>query len=122
MILNKDKAIIFVPRIAVVLIALAVYVFVARDLMSHPSVTPYFVSLADAFLHGQTAITPPNNPFDLILHGEQFYVAQQPLPALLLFPFVALFGAINVSDVAFGVIIGTLNVLMCYRVLRLFSP
>ena len=57
----------------------------------------YFVRLADAFLHGRIYLTegPPNNLTwlnELIPLNGHWYVAYPPMPAVLLMPFVAVFG------------------------------
>jgi hypothetical protein len=54
----------------------------------------YFVRLADAFLHGRIYLTEaPSWLNELIPAGPgRWYVAYPPFPALLLVPFVALFG------------------------------
>lgn len=53
----------------------------------------YFVRLADAFLHGRLYLTEaPSWLNELVPHGPGWYVVYPPVPALLLVPFVALFG------------------------------
>lgn len=50
------------------------------------------VLLADAFLHGRVWI--PNQPagIDAIFYGSHWYIIEGPMPAILLLPFVAIFG------------------------------
>lgn len=71
---------------------------------------PYFNYLADAFLHGQLhfRLDPPSL-HDLIVVNEKVYAYWPPFPAILLMPFVAIFG-VNFSDVLFNIIIGSINV------------
>lgn len=59
---------------------------------SHP--TPYdnFVLLANAFVHGRVWIDWPGPYIDALGYEGRRYVIEAPLPALLLVPFVALFG------------------------------
>ncbi len=59
----------------------------------HP--TPYnnYVLLAQAFLAGHCWITPPNAAIDALPYQGRVYIIEAPLPALLLLPAVALFGA-----------------------------
>lgn len=54
---------------------------------------PYFNYLADAFLHGQLnfRMTPPST-HDLVIFNSKLYAYWPPFPALLLMPFIALFG------------------------------
>lgn len=62
---------------------------------SHFRATPYnnFVLLAQAFLRGHTWIAWPGAYIDALQYGGRYYVIEGPLPALLLTPFVAVFGA-----------------------------
>jgi hypothetical protein len=53
----------------------------------------YFVRLADAFLHGRVYLTEaPSWLNELIPRDGVWYVAYPPMPAILLVPFVAVFG------------------------------
>lgn len=53
----------------------------------------YFVRLADAFVHGRIYLTEaPSWLNELIPKDGVWYVAYPPMPALLLVPFVAIFG------------------------------
>jgi hypothetical protein len=64
-------------------------------LVSHARATPYnnFVLLAQAFLHGHVWIDWPGEYIDALGYAGQHYVIEAPLPAILLLPYVALFGA-----------------------------
>lgn len=75
-----------------------------------PSGLHYFNYLADAFLHGQFhfRLTPPTT-HDLILFDNKIYAYWPPFPAILLMPFVAIFG-VNFSDILFTIFLGSLNV------------
>jgi hypothetical protein len=68
--------------------------FVVAALISRLHPTPYnnFVLLADALLHGHVWINWPGTYIDALPYGGRYYVIEAPLPALLLVPFVALFG------------------------------
>lgn len=72
----------------------ALIAFVATWLVSHGRSTPYnnFVLLADALLHGHAWIAWPGPYIDALYYNGQRYVIEAPAPALLLMPFVALFG------------------------------
>ena len=74
----------------VVLVTIAVYLFTSsRDRQN----LDYFVRLADAFLHGRIYLTEaPSWLNELIPKDGVWYVAYPPFPAVLLVPFVALFG------------------------------
>ncbi|MGA8099518.1 MAG: hypothetical protein WB810_12775 [Candidatus Cybelea sp.] len=78
------------PAYAAALVAVAV-----AALLSHLRPTPYnnFVLLAQALLHGRTWIDWPGPYIDALNYGGRYYVIEAPLPAFLLLPFVAIFGA-----------------------------
>ena len=68
--------------------------FAIALLCAHGRSTPYdnYVLLASAWLHGTNAIAWPGPAIDAILVGLDRIVIEGPLPALLLVPFVAIFG------------------------------
>ncbi len=63
-------------------------------LVSHLRASPYnnFVLLAQAFLHGHVWIDWPGAYIDALGYAGRHYVIEAPLPAILLMPYVALFG------------------------------
>ncbi|MBV8066433.1 MAG: hypothetical protein JO113_00545 [Candidatus Eremiobacteraeota bacterium] len=74
--------------------AAALVAFAVTVLLSHLRSTPYnnFVLLAQAFLHGRAWIDWPGPYIDALQYGGRYYVIEGPLPAILLLPFVAVFG------------------------------
>jgi hypothetical protein len=72
----------------------AISTFVAIALVTHLRATPYdnYVLLADAFLHGHTWIAWPGEYIDALAYEGKRYVIEAPMPAILLMPFVAVFG------------------------------
>ncbi|HXW51333.1 MAG TPA: hypothetical protein VEJ41_05025 [Candidatus Acidoferrales bacterium] len=50
------------------------------------------VLLANAFLHGRVWIPSQPPGIDALLYGEHWYIIEGPMPAILLLPFVAIFG------------------------------
>lgn len=102
------------------LLALAIYTLIAARHRSiwQPSYAPYFNWLADALLHGQLhlrvwwGITQ-----DLSLYQGRWYLYWPPLPAVLLMPFVAVFG-VRFSDILFTLGIGAANVALVALLLR----
>ncbi|MDE2483363.1 MAG: hypothetical protein KGN02_14395 [bacterium] len=66
-------------------------------LVAHGRSTPYnnYVLLAQAFLHGHTAIVWPGAYIDALPYHGAYYIIEAPLPAILLMPFVAIFGGAN---------------------------
>lgn len=100
------------------IICLAVYCLTAGVSLSRHSLAPHFVYLADSLLQGRLDLVHiPQPPYDLTPFRGRWYVSFPPLPALLMLPLVALRG-LNVSDVAFSVLWGALNVPLFYAVLR----
>ena len=102
------------------LAALAVYAtFAAWHGRAHGlSPFPYYGYLADAFLHGQTHLRlPPPDTHDLSQAGGRLYLYWGPFPALVFVPLVALWG-VGVSDVAFTVLLGALDVVLVAVLLR----
>ncbi|MEO9170029.1 MAG: hypothetical protein ABI278_02515 [Candidatus Aquilonibacter sp.] len=69
----------------------------AIEMVSRGRSTPYnnFVLLAQAFLHGHIAIDWPGAYIDALPYHGLYYVIEAPLPAMLLLPFVAVFGPVN---------------------------
>ncbi|HLF29297.1 MAG TPA: hypothetical protein VJG32_23480 [Anaerolineae bacterium] len=89
--------------------ALGVYSFAAGPTLARQSIAPHYVYLAEAMLHGRLDLVQPPSSYDLLIVEGRAYVAGSPMPAMLLLPFVALFGA-GLSDILFSVIVGALNV------------
>lgn len=80
----------------------------------------YFVLLADAFLHARLyLITNPSWLNELVNINNRFYVASPPMPAIILMPFVFLFGP-SFSQPILSIIIGSLNVALCFMVIKKF--
>jgi hypothetical protein len=81
----------------------------------------YFVRLSDAFLHGRVYLND-NPPWlsELIPWKGHYYVVFPPMPAILLMPFVAVFGP-DFPQPALSIVLGAANVGLAYLVLlRLF--
>jgi len=103
--------------------SLAAYAVSSGSLLAHQSLAPHFVYQADAFLHGQLALTvaQPPNLNDWVLLGRRWYVSFPPFPAVLMMPFVAVFG-LSFNDVAFTLFFSAANVALLYRLLRRLQP
>ncbi len=82
----------------------------SNSAFSKPSGFHYFNYLADAFLHGQLhfRLDPPSL-HDLIVYDDKIYAYWPPFPAVILMPFVAIFG-VNFSDILFNIVLGSVNV------------
>jgi hypothetical protein len=78
----------------------------------------YFNYLADAFWHGQLHLRLlPASTHDLSEVGGRFYLYWPPFPAVLLMPFVALWG-VSFSDVIFTALVGAADVALVALLLR----
>ena len=98
--------------------SLFVYVLSSGSLLAAQSQAPHFVWQADAFLHGQLHLTArPPNLNDWVFERGRWYVSFPPLPAVLMMPFVALWG-LSFNDVAFTLPFAAANVALLYRLLR----
>jgi hypothetical protein len=94
------------------LLAGGVYALIAANHggMWQASKYSYFNGLADAFLHGQLHLrTLPQSFHDLSIFQNRAYLYWPPFPALVLLPFVALWG-IGFSDILFTIVLGAANV------------
>src|SRR5439155_13890014 len=103
--------------------SLAAYALSSDGLLAHQSLAPHFVYQADAFLHGQLALSVPRPPNlnDWVLRDGRWYVSFPPFPALVMMPFVALFG-LSFNDVTFTLFFSAANVALLYRLLRRIQP
>ncbi|MBZ0305200.1 MAG: hypothetical protein K8I82_03945, partial [Anaerolineae bacterium] len=104
-------------------LAFVIYAVMAGELLTRQSVAPHFVYLADAFLRGDTHLAE-NLPstYDLIRYENRWYVAQQPLPALLMLPLVIIRGAAATPDILVTVFLGAVSVVLCDFTLGIFVP
>jgi hypothetical protein len=104
--------------LVVVVATTAVYLLTAsRDRQN----LDYFVRLADAFLHGRIYLTEaPSWLNELIPKDGVWYVAYPPMPAVLLVPFVAVFGPDFPPQVA-SCILGGVAVGLAWLVLGRFA-
>ena len=99
-------------------VSLVAYAVSSGGMLAHQSLAPHFVWQADAFLHGQLALRQqPPNLNDWVLRDGRWYVSFPPFPAVVMMPFVALFG-LGFNDVWFTVVLAALNVALFYRLLR----
>jgi len=87
----------------------------------HQSAAPHFIYQDMAWLQGQLnlPVDPPNQE-DWARVGENFYVSFPPFPAVVMLPFVAIWGY-QFNDTSFTVFFGALNILLFFLVLERFS-
>lgn len=78
----------------------------------------YFNHLAEAFLNGQLhLLSRPPSTHDLSLFAGRYYLYWPPFPAVVLMPFVAVWGT-QFSDIVLTVALGGLNVALVALLLR----
>jgi hypothetical protein len=108
-----------------ILLAIAVSAFLfywIPPLLAHQSQTPcfaYFNELAKSFLHHHLSLPDPACHLDLTLHNGNWYVPFPPLGALLMMPWVAIFGDIN--TVLFAACMGAVDAALVFLMLRAFA-
>jgi hypothetical protein len=115
--------------VAVALFLLALGVYLSSN-PARPDFYDHFVWQADAFLQGRAEIEWPvtngphqNGYFQDVLPLEGTGYAQlpfPPLPALVLLPFVAVFG-LSTNGAAVAAVLGALNVALCWTMLSSVS-
>ncbi len=77
------------------------------------SAAPHYIYQAESFLQGRWNLVAPGPIFDTIhLHGK-VYMVYPPFPALVMLPFVALFGA-QTSDIFITAAVSALNLPLLY--------
>ncbi len=110
-------------RIAIGLfvVSYAVFALFSGFRFMHQSKAPHFVYQAAAFLEGHLdlAVDPPNQE-DWAKVGDRFYVSFPAFPAVLMLPFVAVWGY-QFNDTSFTVFFAALNVLLFFLVLEELS-
>ena len=86
-----------------------------------PTVFNNFVWLADAWLHGKPYLPHfPGDYIDAIPYHGRAYVYQAPLPAVLMLPFVAIWG-LDANETAVSIALAGVGVAAAYRVARLIE-
>jgi len=115
--------VLFESPISAGIISFIIYAIFAaqRGPITGSSSSPYFNYLADAFLHGKLSLRLlPANLHDLEFFKGQYFMYWPPFPAIVLMPFVAIFG-VRFSDVFFTLAIGALNVVLVAYTFRVFD-
>jgi hypothetical protein len=116
--------------VAVALFLVALVVYVASN-PARADFYDHFVWLADAFLDGRAEIAYPvsegpsrNDHFQDVLPLPGTGLAQvpfPPLPAIVLLPFVAVFG-LGTNGAVVAAVLGALNVALCWTMLLSVAP
>jgi hypothetical protein len=105
-----------------IVIALFVISFVIYWVTSEGYATyyNYYVRLADAFLHGRLYLLQNPSWLNELIpnpHGPGWYVVYPPLPAILMTPFVAIWG-LNLNQTLFGFFFAAATVPLAYLVAK----
>jgi hypothetical protein len=79
----------------------------------------YFNELAKSFLKGRLDLAQPPTTVDLTQHDGKWYVPFPPLAALLMTPWVAVFG--DVDTVLFAACMGAINAALVFLMLQGFT-
>jgi len=101
--------------IAVFCVAFVLYLISSG--LAHPTVYNNHVLLADAWLHGHIWIAEPSQAIDALDYLGRYYIIEAPLPAVLLLPFVAVFGT-DANQTLVAVTCAALTVAAAYVLLE----
>lgn len=93
--------------------------FVVYYLTSEGGPTAYnnFVRLSDAFLHGRLYLLEDIKWIELAATHGKYYIIPPQTPAILILPFVAIFGLSFNQTLAF-IVLGSLNVSLAFLIVR----
>ena len=83
-------------------LAAGLVAFALAAFLAYGRSTPYngYVLLAQAFAHGQIAIAWPGTWIDALPFAGRYWIIEAPFPAVLLLPWVAVFGSANQTVLA----------------------
>ena len=106
----------FLIPIAIFAIAWAAYAWINHGRSAD---LDYFVPLADAFLHGRLGLTEAPSYLNELVPSDMglYYVVYPPVPAILLLPFVWVFG-VGFEQAWASILVGALNVVLASFVVR----
>jgi hypothetical protein len=112
--LLSENTFAIVTPILIFLATFVVFYFTTEDQPTHFN---NFVRLADAFLHGRLYLTENIPWLELAIIDGKYYIVPPPLPAILILPFVAIFG-LNTNQTLVSILIGSLNASLVFLVVR----
>jgi hypothetical protein len=98
-----------------VILALAVFVTLLPELPKSGENNLYTLQ-AEAFLQGRLALARPHH--DVAIYNGRYYVPFPPFPALVLLPFVAVFGVAHTYPVPIALVLAIVSVFVFVRLLR----
>lgn len=98
--------------------AFAILAIFSGHRLTHQSKAPHFIWQAAAFLEGSLSLVEdPPNLEDWVRVGERFFVSFPAFPALVMTPFVAVFGY-RFNDTSFTVAIAAIGLVLFLMLLR----
>lgn len=108
--------------VAVGLFAMALLSLWAFEVVFHiapfgDSKYAYFVYQAESFLHGRWDLDLSARLTDIVVVHGKHYIVYPPMPAIVLMPFVAIFG-LHTSDIFFTAVCSALNLSLLYLLLE----
>lgn len=111
---------------SVLLFCLALFILLLTSVKLHinpfvPSDSNHFVYQAQSLLQGRLDIPASvgsGNTTDIILVNGRYYIVYPPFPAILMLPFVAIFG-LGFSDIFFTQVFSALNIVLLFWLLEL---
>jgi hypothetical protein len=119
--LNRKELFSFNKKTALVLIILLVVAFLIYWLCGDGyTYYDYYVRLSDAFLHGRLYLLDNPSWLNELIpnpNGVGYYVVYPPLPAVLMIPFVAIWGT-GLNQTIFGLFFAAATVPLAYLVAR----
>lgn len=78
----------------------------------------YFTRLSESFINGKLYLTQnPSWLNELVPVNNKYYVVYPPMPAIVLMPYVLIFGE-NASQTIFSAVLGSLNAVLVYVFLK----
>ena len=102
-------AVLFIVALSVALLV----EWVSGANISRISAQPQYIYQAESFLHGRWDLDLPASWTDIVvLHGKH-YIVYPPFPALLMMPFVAIWG-LQTSDVIFTLVVSACSLSLIY--------
>jgi hypothetical protein len=78
----------------------------------------YFHLLADAILHGRLYLIAPPSTFDLTFYNGYWFVPVPPFPAIVMLPFVAIWGVAAFNPVIFSLALAATTSVVIYLILK----
>jgi hypothetical protein len=81
----------------------------------------YFNLLADSILHGRISLIDPSTTFDLTFHNGNWFVPFPPFPAVIMLPFIAIWGVTSFNTTVFSFALASTTALFIFFILKELS-